>query len=213
MSTFALSIINSACILSGISVLVNFDKDKSEVSQVAREKIESVIREVLTSGNFECTRKTIPLTLVGSPDRTELANGYHLPPDFTRLIGLTDCCDACGSKCYNNVSVNYNITFRILNDMLYIDSPCCFCCCGSLNSLVYISSNIGTSVVSSYLESAMAHLLAYYLCHRFKGSTEAKDMYNMYKKYVGQALELQNSENHPYNNLSKPCKGKIHWRY
>ena len=192
-------ICTKACIIAGQAPIDNLFSGRDATTIVCRECIDKVIAQSLEGSNFEYTKKTA--RLLKSPGDV----GYILPVHYARLYGLTERCGAC--SILDNIAINTNVYFKILNDKLYIEAEDLACDCGGEVELVYMSADIGGANLSASLLDAMAHLLAYYILLSNKGMKVADMAYRKYLELIGDARSVQKAIHRPSGSLAEPYMG------
>ena len=180
-----ISICNQACTLIGLDNIVNFNTDTSIRAKQCRELLPGILKTTLETLNYEFSRKTHVLR--------PYKDGYSQPAEYIALVGLTPY-----KYSGNQMLVDRDVKFKIMDDILYILTPCGFI--GNIEDrlLVYTSSSDTHSDPSSTLLDALAHHLAYYLSSRLGNTDHPEKFYKMYMLLIDKAKEI-NMRTHNLN--------------
>ena len=189
-------IANQACILAGLDPLNNLYTDKSERAQTCQQFIDDVVKTSMESLNYEFARVSAPLTQMADGE------GYQLPPHYIKLIGLSSC-NTCDCSELRNLEIDLDVNFKILNNRLYVNTPCSSCGCSDGRELIYTALEHGFAEVPSTLKQAMSHLLAYYLSKRMGTEKDPMQLFKMHSVLIAQAKKTNESNHHLNSDLGQ----------
>ena len=198
-------IADQACILAGLDPIGNLMADKSERAKACRQFIDDVITTGLETLNYEFAQISAPLTKMSDGD------GYQLPPHYIKLIGLCGCtCNDCSGG-EMTLNIDKDVRFHILNNRLYVNTPCSICNSVDSRNLVYSALEHNMTEIPSTLKQAISHLLAYYVARRMGTERDPLELYKMYGALIAQAKKTNESNHHLNSDLGSTIQTPFYY--